>query len=400
MTGPRAADAGSGAGVVGDWDGPDLVLLASIAEPADEALVGAVRRWGASAVLAGLAEGAPEVRAALGGRFDGYARRLAAAGLRGGAEGLAERLAAVAVRVTTPGGSGWPSQLDDLVAPPLALFERGSHALRWVALRSVAVVGARAATDYGVTVATDLAGGVTDRGWCVVSGAAYGIDAAAHRGALASGGPTVAVLAGGVTTAYPRAHEALIARIAAEGCVVSELPPGEHPTRSRFLTRNRVIAALTAGTVVVEAALRSGARRTVSDAHSLQRVVMAVPGPVTSPMSAGCHAELRDRGAIAVTSADEVIASVGPIGQLELEPRPGAGAVLPLDGLDPDTLRVLDALRPERPRGLAAVAAEALLPPADVAAHLGLLTVLGHAERLGGDGAPRWRRAGTGRAGA
>ncbi len=172
--------------------------------------------------------------------------------------------------------------------------------------------------------------------------------------------------------------------------MVSELPPGEHPTRSRFLTRNRVIAALTAGTVVVEAALRSGARRTVSDAHSLQRVVMAVPGPVTSPMSAGCHAELRDRGAIAVTSADEVIASVGPIGQLELEPRPGAGAVRPLDGLDPDTLRVLDALRPERPRGLAAVAAEALLPPADVAAHLGLLTVLGHAERLGGDGAPRW----------
>jgi len=210
----------------------------------------------------------------------------------------------------------------------------------------------------------------------------------------------VAVLAGGVTTAYPRAHEALIARIAAEGCVVSELPPGEHPTRSRFLTRNRVIAALTAGTVVVEAALRSGARRTVSDAHSLRRVVMAVPGPVTSPMSAGCHAELRDRGAIAVTSADEVIASIGPIGQLELEPGPGAGAVRPLDGLDPDTLRVLDALRSQQPRGLAAVAAEALLPPADVAAHLGLLTVLGHVERLGGDGAPRWTRAGTGRAGA
>ena len=174
MTGPGAVDAGIGSGAVGDWDDPDLVLLASIAEPADEALVGAAGQWGAPAVLAGLAEGAPEVRAALGGRFDGYARRLAAAGLRGGAEGLAERLAAAAVRVTTPGGSGWPSQLDDLAAPPLALFERGSHALRWAALRSVALVGARAATDYGVTVATDLSGGVTDRGWCVVSGAAYG----------------------------------------------------------------------------------------------------------------------------------------------------------------------------------------------------------------------------------
>ena len=340
------------------------------------------------------------MRAALRGRYAGYSRRLASARARGGTEGLADRLAAAGVRVALPGGPNWPTQLDDLAVPPLALFERGAHALRWVAVRSIAVVGARAATDYGAAAAADLAGGLTDRGWCVVSGAAYGIDAAAHRGALACGGPTLAVLAGGVTTAYPRAHEALIERIAAEGCVVSELPPGEHPTRSRFLTRNRLIAALTAGTVVVEAALRSGARRTASDAHALQRVVMAVPGPITSPMSAGCHAELRDRGAIVVTTAEEVIASVGPIGQLEWEPGPNAGEVRPLDGLDPDTARVLDALRTERSRGVSAVAAEALLAPAEVVAHLGLLTALGHAERLGGDGPPTWRRANGSRAGA
>ncbi len=388
MTGGRAAP------------DPAAALLASIAEPADAALAEAARRCGAPAVLAGLAEGAAEVRGALGGRFDGYARRWAAARDRGGAEGLAERLDRAGVRLVLPGDPGWPSQLDDLEVPPLGLFERGAHPVRWPAARSVAVVGARAATDYGMTVAADLASGLTDRGWCVVSGAAYGIDAAAHRGALASGGPTVAVLAGGVTDAYPRAHASLLDRIAAEGCVVSELPPGEHPTRSRFLTRNRVIAALTAGTVVVEAALRSGARRTVADAHSLNRVVMAVPGPVTSAMSAGCHAELRDRGAIPVADAAEVVASVGPVGQLELEPAYGGGEARPLDGLEPDTLRVLDALPTDQGRLLPAIAAASLVRPADVAAHLGLLTALGHAERLPGDGSPRWRRAGFGRAGA
>ena len=227
--------------------------------------------------------------------------------------------------------------------PPLGLWVRGAARLDVVTDRSVAVVGSRASTAYGEHVAADLGAQLGERGWTVVSGGAYGIDAAAHRGALAAGAPTVAVLACGVDRVYPTAHGALFARIAESGLLVSEWPPGCAPLRHRFLVRNRLIAALTRGTVVVEAAARSGAQATAARARALGRQLMVVPGPITSALSVGCHELLRDRetGAALVTSAAHVIEAVGGIGtdlapQLE---RPAS----PRDGLSDLAARVLDA---------------------------------------------------------
>jgi DNA processing protein len=197
---------------------------------------------------------------------------------------------------------------------------RGPWPLAEVVERSVAVVGARAASSYGLHVAQALGAALSERGATVVSGAAYGIDAAAHRGALQAGGaPTLAVLACGVDVAYPRGNDRLIAQIADSGLLVSELPPGSHPTRRRFLVRNRLIAALSLGTVVVEAALRSGSLATLERARLLDRHLMAVPGPVTSAMSAGCHAWLRD-GATCVTDAAQVLDLVGRMGEDACDP--------------------------------------------------------------------------------
>lgn len=216
-------------------------------------------------------------------------------------------------RFVIPGDLEWPTQLNDLDAPPVGLYVRGNGDLRMIAISSVAIVGSRASSGYGNRVASELATDLGDRGWAVISGAAFGIDAAAHRGALAADGLTAAVLAHGVDVVYPRAHHDLGERIMQEGVLVSEVPPGVHPTRSRFLTRNRLIAALTRGTVVVEAAVRSGSLRTAAQAESLMRVVMAIPGPIDSPSSAGVHRWIADRRAELVTSAKEIIELVGPL---------------------------------------------------------------------------------------
>jgi DNA processing protein len=232
--------------------------------------------------------------------------------------------AVVGARFLCPGDAEWPSGVDtfELVmdsssrfgTPPLGLWVRGSGDLAAVIARSVAVVGSRAATEYGVRVATDLGADLATAGWTVVSGAAYGIDAAAHRGALAVGGTTVAVLACGVDTAYPTGNADLLGRIGEAGMVVSELPPGRRPSRIRFLARNRLIAVMTRGTVVVEAAVRSGALNTAGWAHDIGRDILAVPGPVTSAMSAGCHDLVRKGAATLVTDAREVIDIVGELG--------------------------------------------------------------------------------------
>jgi DNA processing protein len=243
--------------------------------------------------------------------------------------------------------------------PPVALWVRGPGRLDELADRSVAVVGSRASTAYGEHVAAELGHQLGERGWTVVSGGAYGIDAAAHRGALAAEAPTVAVLASGVDRPYPAAHGALFTRIAEAGLLVSEWPPGCAPLRHRFLVRNRLIAALTRGTVVVEAAARSGAQATAKRARRLGRELLVVPGPVTSAMSVGCHELLRDpeAGATLVTSAAQVIEAVGGIGiDLADPPERPTG---PRDGLSDLATRVLDAcpvrtgVSPER---LAAVA--------------------------------------------
>jgi DNA processing protein len=221
----------------------------------------------------------------------------------------------------------------------------------------------------------------------VVSGGAFGIDAAAHRGALAVSGPTVCVLANGVDVPYPAGNTALLSWIAREHLVVSELPPGATPTRVRFLARNRVIAALSQGTVVVEAALRSGARNTATWALECNRVLMAVPGPVHSAMSAAPHLLVRDGLATLVTNAGDVLELVSPAGE-HLLPRT-AGQVRPTDGFDPGRLAVYEAV-PARRRASAgdiALAAGVTLP--SCLADLAALELAGFVEAAAGG----WRLA-------
>ena len=236
-----------------------------------------------------------------------------------------ERLAALDGRLVIPGDGEWPPRLDELgrptfvaareIAEPYALWVRGPQDLFASTDRSVAVVGMRASSPYGELVAAELASGLAGRGWAVVSGGAFGIDAAAHRGSLAVGGLTVAVLAGGPDQLYPRSNERLLERILAAGLLVSELPPGFASRRERFLSRNRLVAALTRGTVVVEANLRSGALNTAAHAQALGRPVCAVPGRITSVESRGCHRLLRAEGTRLVAGVDEVLEEVGPIGE-------------------------------------------------------------------------------------
>jgi DNA processing protein len=254
-----------------------LVALTRIAEPGDEKAGRWLRTYGAQEVLRALrGDGAP-----LPGVDEERWAGLRSRAERARPEADLAAIDALGGRFLCPGDREWPGQLDALgVTRPIGLWVCGAPYLRFWALRSVAVVGARACTEYGVHVAAILGAELAERGWTVVSGAAYGIDGAAHRGALAAGGATVGVLACGVDVAYPPGHTELIRRIGEQGLLLAELPPRDHPTRSRFVLRNRVIAALTRGTVVVEAALRSGSLSTARHARRLGRLVMGVPGPV------------------------------------------------------------------------------------------------------------------------
>ncbi|WP_460444592.1 DNA-processing protein DprA [Angustibacter aerolatus] len=284
-------------------------------------------------------------------------------------------------RVVLPGTLEWPAGLDRLRCPPLCLWVRGPADLGALADRSVAVVGARAATSYGEHVAGELAHGVASRGFTVVSGLAYGIDAAAHRGGLASAGSGVAFVAGGFDRPYPAGNDVLMQRLVQDGAVVSEVPPGCSPTKVRFLQRNRLIAAVSTGTVVVEAAVRSGSLNTARTAARLGRPVGAVPGPVTSSASAGCHALLRAQQAVLVSDADEVVDLLGRIGDDAAEAPHGTDR--PEDDLDPVTRRVLDALPVRAGRPVDRLCATAGLDPATTQAALGRLDLLGLAERHG-----------------
>jgi DNA processing protein len=288
-------------------------------------------------------------------------------------------------RYVIPSDPEWPVALDDLGdAVPLGMWFLGTADLVAASRRAVSIVGARIATSYGIHVAGELAAGMAERGWAVISGAARGIDGAAHRGALAARGVTVAALACGIDLVYPAGHEALIGAIASDGLVVSELPPGTSVSRFRFLDRNRVIAALGLGTLVVEAAARSGSLVTARLADELGRPVLAVPGPVTSEASEGTHQLIRD-GALLVTRAAEVIEQLGELGADLAEPTVAARASSrrPRDSLDPIAARVLDAL-PVAGRGALDTVEAALaagLEPRAVHAALGRLTAAGWVER-------------------
>jgi len=275
------------------------VALSFLAQPGDPVLGAALRTRTAADLLASVSGVDSDGQAVLSDQVPdpALARALPRWRDRLGELPSVARLAAwqqCGLRVIIPGDAEWPSQLDDLGnARPVVLWARGTADLRFACLNSVSIVGSRAATGYGSHVAIEMAATLADSGVAVISGGAYGIDAGAHRGALAASGVTVAVLAGGLEFGYPRGHGELFAAIAAHGVLVSECPPDRGPTRPGFLVRNRIIAALSRGTVVVEAALRSGALNSARHARELCRPVMAVPGPVTSEQSAGCHELIR-----------------------------------------------------------------------------------------------------------
>ncbi|MFI8830831.1 DNA-processing protein DprA [Streptomyces afghaniensis] len=352
------------------------VFLTRVIEPGDEIGGRWVREYGVREVARRLAEGGRPLAGVSGKRWKGLLARAEVARPR--ADLAAAREAGV--RFVRPGDAEWPGQLDDLGdARPLGLWVRGRASLRMWALRSVAVVGARACTEYGAHMAATLAAGLAEQGWVVVSGGAYGVDGAAHRGALGAGGATVAVLACGVDRPYPRGHTQLIGRIADQGLVIGELPPGDHPTPSRFILRNRVIAALTRGTVVVEAAHRSGSLVTARAAQRLGRYTMGVPGPATSGLSAGVHELLRGEAAL-VTDAADVVELVGDIGQLAPDRR---GPVLPRDLLAPAARQVLAALPGGRAARPDEIARRAQTAQDDAIARLYELRALGYVERHG-----------------
>lgn len=343
-----------------------------LTEPGDGVAGHAIARWGAAAALdLALSDtSAPDIpelserdwrraRARWLPRRDDHAYPLE----------LARRVGA---RLVVPGDEAWPVRLDDLgVHAPPALWVRGRLDALADPVASVALVGARAATAYGVRVAAELSGDLAAGGATVVSGAAVGIDAAAHRACVAVEGRGIAVLAGGVEKSYPAGHADLLAGLSRRGVVVSEVPCGTAPTKWRFLQRNRLIAALADATVVVEAGWRSGSLNTAGHAAALGRPLGAVPGPVTSAASAGCHRILRDYDGRCITSADDVRELVGWDASAQ---RQGTST----DRTD-DTTRILDALSSRSPRDVDELARRSGVEADRVNSLLGLLALDGRA---------------------
>lgn len=346
-----------------------------VAEPGDPRAVALVEQLGPVDALAAVVEDrswAPEVLRA----------RVATVDL----EGLVSFGFRQGWRVVIPGDDEWPTGLDVLSTPPLGLWVVGPAHLGEAASSSIAVVGARASTTYGMGVAAELGAGLPAAGYAVVSGAAFGIDRAAHQGCLSVAGTTIAVLAGGLDRPYPVSNADVIGRIAATGALATEVAPGGAPTKSRFLQRNRVIATMTVGTVVVEAGLRSGSLHTAGRAVEHGRPVGAVPGAVTSRVSAGCHQAIRDGKAMLVTDVPDVLDLMGRMGVHAAPHR--SGPVLPEDELPPEDRLVLAALPVRAPTSVSAICAHAGVGAAQARASLGRLELAGVAQRVG----DRWKQ--------
>jgi DNA processing protein len=375
-----------------------LMLLSSMVEPGDAELDDLLAETGPIEVVKRLWEGeVPErlqriTSAMVSCTHDPAAR----------AADIAAATESCGAKVLIPGDPEWPDQLRDLmlvcdadephVRPPRCLWVRGDQDLARLCRRSVAIVGSRAASEYGQHLADDLAADLTEAGWTIVSGGAFGIDRAAHLGALARGGLTVSVLACGVELPYPKGNHSMFNLIAENGLIISEWPPGTSVMKHRFLTRNRVIAALTAGTVVIEAAHRSGARNTARYAAELGRVLMFTPGPVTSSMSAGVHQLAREPWeARLVTRAEEVIEDLTGIGGPLATPPPSQRR--PFDRLTEVEARLVESL----PRGYVVettrLAAAAGVPAEIAAETLERLLRTGWVDRIDN----RWRLARGGR---
>jgi DNA processing protein len=364
---------------VTDTDRLARVALSRLTEPGEPKIASLVAQLGAVRLRELLSDPAQETPEA----------RDVASRLRG-LDATAEltRAEKLGLRFVVPGDDEWPSQLDDLMraelvenrgGPPLGLWVRGPTRLDQLR-PAVAVVGARSATTYGTEVASDIAGALVRAGHPVVSGAAFGIDQAAHRGALAVDGVNVAVLACGADRAYPTAHRDLLDHLGRTSAVVAEVPPGCAPTRGRFLSRNRLIAALTRGTVVVEAAARSGALNTAGWATRLNRLLMGVPGPVTSAQSQGVHELIRSGAASLVTRPEEVLEVVGEAGTHLATPRRAPSRRR--DRVSAREARVLDAVPLARPAPVDSIATTAGMALLDVQAALRRLTRDGLVELL------------------
>lgn len=363
------------------------VALSRLTEPGDTRFLPLVADLGAAAVYDSVRAGED-----VAGVYTDCAARLE--GLDPERE-LAEA-AAQGIRFVCPGDPEWPAGLAGLDhaeplqqrgGTPLGVWAKGPLRLDEACSRAAAIVGSRSATTYGSEVAIALAAHLAETGMTVVSGAAFGIDQAAHRGALAAKGPTVAVLACGVDRAYPSAHRELLNYIADTGLVVSELPPGCAPTKMRFLARNRLIAGLAQGTVVVEAAVRSGALNTANWTSRLSRVLMGVPGPVTSASSEGVHELIRNWGATLVTRGEDVLELLSPAGSNLCEPV--RGPVRPEDALNERDRQVLDAVPVMQPVGTQSLARTAGIAVGDVPAAMDRLRRLGLVEQT----STGWRRA-------
>lgn len=307
-----------------------------------------------------------------------------------------ERSATQGIRLITPSSTEWPTAVvrtmarataagAERVVPPLAMWVQGQP-LTELLPQAVSIVGARAATAYGSYVAREIAGGCACRGYTIISGGAFGIDQAAHTAAIAARGNTIAVLAGGIDQLYPRANADLLRQIATQGALVSEFPLGSENFKHRFLTRNRLVAGLTLGTVVVEAGARSGARATAARCRDLGLPLMAVPGPVTSASSTGCLDLLREEGTIAVGTAAHVLEAIGAIGDDLVAP--GRGAQTPVDALEPHKSRILDAVPLRGGRGIEEIAIAAAAEISHTLATLAELELRGFVECSLG----QWRR--------
>jgi len=360
--------------------------LLRISEPANTALIAHVDRVGVVQAVADILSGASidDVE------IDGLRHRLQTAS----GEADLEAAARVMARLVCPGDEDWPAPLGDLGwvgRASFGLWVCGSLSLTEATSQSVAIVGTRTATDYGAGVAADMSYDLAERGWSVVSGLAYGIDSAAHRGVLSAGGTTVGVLACGIDVPYPGGNRPLYERLTAEGLVVSEHPPGSAPQRYRFLVRNRIIAALSLGTVVIEMAIRSGARSTAAHAAAINRHVMCVPGPITSAMSGGCHRLLRDRPeTVLVTCAAEVVEQCGHMG--DLAPHESAPART-RDLLGPMVARVFEGVPVRRHADAAGIANSAGVSVPVATAALAALASAGLVECAG----DRWAMTTEGR---
>jgi DNA processing protein len=378
-------------------DSDAAVLVAALG--AAELLTALVERWSADRLLAAANTNDAGAESALAVRGEkpnssGDASARVAEALQRWRPRLSMRTAFAALdsaahvgaALVTPKDVLWPTGFGDLgEGAPLALWVRGDPANLRAVNRSIALVGARASTGYGEHVAMESAAGLADRGFAVVSGGAYGIDGAAHRATLASDQTTIAFLAGGVDRLYPSGHTELLTRITRSGLLIGELPCGSSPTKWRFLQRNRLIAAASRATVVVEAGRRSGSLNTAGHAAAIGRPLGAVPGPVTSPASAGCHRLIQEYGAACVTSAAEMAELAGIALDADTPLNDGTGAVRSSAERD-ESVRLLDALSFRSPRSVGEIAALAGMSEREASAVLGHLEL----ERLVGERDGAW----------